>query len=85
MLVLLNPHCYRGQAPHPPHQEPIRITPGQLACYDATLRRLCNPKNKKKAPQVVVPEEVKKQWLKGGGFRKELLQIMIEAAGNKDR
>ena len=48
MLVLLNPHCYRGQAPHPPHQEPIRITPGQLACYDATLRRLATPRTKRR-------------------------------------
>ncbi|CAE7241178.1 unnamed protein product [Symbiodinium sp. CCMP2592] len=65
-------------------KEPIRITASQLACYDASLRRLCNPKNKKKAPQVVVPEEVKKQWLKGGTFRKELLQVLIESAGNKE-
>ena len=61
------------------------MTSQELAKYDAVLRRLCKPTGKqRKAAQVTVTQGVKDQWNKGGTPRKELLSILIDAAGDKD-
>ena len=59
----------------------IRVTTKDLARFDATLRRLCNP-SKKRGVCRASPEIVK-QWQKSGAARKDLLGILIEAAGDK--
>ena len=57
-----------------------------MAKLDAVLRRLCksNAGKGRRVPQVVVNDEVKKQWSKGGTARKDLLAILIEFEGDKD-
>ena len=52
------------------------------AALDATLRRVCTPK--KGSGKLEVSQEIYKQWKQGGAQRKALLQVLIQAGGDKD-
>ena len=63
------------------------VTTAMVAKLDAVLRRLCKPTAGKgrNSAQFSVSDEIKKAWAKGGTPRKELLSILIEYQGDKDR